>query len=601
MVRGSVAGLIWGSVFGGVLGAQTCTFGLSVNTQSFPIAGGAGTLTITASASSCVRTVTANVSWISINFGQTGTGNGSAGFTVASNNEAPNRSGIVTVGSQSITISQAGPPCNFAISPTSASIPASSQSGTFRLTGLAGCSWTAGSNASWLQLASPPSGMGPVTVGFSAQANPAATARSGAISIAGLNFTVNQAGVCAYALTPAGSSFPSTGGNGSFAVGTASGCAWTTISNAPWIRIASGQSGTGGGQVTFIVDANTGDARSGSITTAGQTFTVTQSSLTCAFTLTPGSASVLADGGSATFSVSGPNSCAWTAETGASWITIVSGASGSGTGVVAVAAGANPDSAPRSGTVTVGGQTFTLTQAAAAVQISAVNAASNAGGAVTPGMIVTLSTPGMGPAATVTAQVTGDYRYLTTTLGEMRVLFDGKPVPMLFAENGQCGAIVPYSAAASASVQVQVEFQGVRGSSMTLPVASSSPGLFSRDGSGSGPGLILDPMGNLNSDIHPAPKGSTVILYATGEGQTADSGVSGRISAAPFPRPLLPVSVTIDGVDAQIAYAGAAPGLPAGLLQINVLVPDAARSGAVPVMLTVGNASSQTGVTVVLQ
>jgi uncharacterized protein (TIGR03437 family) len=442
---------------------------------------------------------------------------------------------------------------------------------------------------------------GPVTASFSAQANPAATARSGAISIAGLSFTVNQAGVCAYTLTPSGSSFPSTGGNGSFAVETASGCAWTTTSNAPWIRIASGQSGSGRGQAAFIVDANSGDTRTGSITAAGQNFTVTQSSLTCSFTLAPASASVLADGGSATFSVSGPNSCAWTADTSASWITIVSGASGAGTGVVAVAAAANPDSAPRTGTVAAGGQTFTLTQAAAQVQVSTVNAASKAGGAVTPGMIVMLSTPEMGPAATVTAQVTGDYRYLTTTLGEMRVLFDGAPAPMVFAGNGQCGAILPYSAAASASVQVQVEFQGVRGSSMTLPVASSAPGLFARDGSGSGPGLILDPMGNLNSDVNPAPKGSTVILYATGEGQTADSGVSGRLSAAPFPRPLLPVSVTIDGVDAQIAYAGAAPGLPAGLLQINVLVPEAARSGAVPVLLTIGNAPSQTGVTVVLQ
>jgi uncharacterized protein (TIGR03437 family) len=77
-------------------------------------------------------------------------------------------------------------------------------------------------------------------------------------------------------------------------------------------------------------------------------------------------------------------------------------------------------------------------------------------------MTVTLSTPGMGPAATVTAQVTGDNRYLTTTLGDMRVLFDGASAPRVFSGNGQCGAIVPYSAAASASVQVQVEVQGVR-------------------------------------------------------------------------------------------------------------------------------------------
>src|SRR6266851_2721642 len=243
MVRGLVFGL--GFAFVGVLGAQTCTLTVTATPQSFPIAGGDGTISIVASATSCARPVTSNISWITINFGQTGTGNGSASFTVARNNDAPSRTGTITVGSQSITITQAGPPCDFGINPNSANISAQSQSGSLRLTGLAGCAWTASSNASWLQLTSAASGTGPATIEYSAQANTATTLRSGAISVAGLTFTVNQAGVCVYTLNPASLSFSSAGGNGTFTVNSGTGCAWTTTSSASWIRVTSGQTGTG--------------------------------------------------------------------------------------------------------------------------------------------------------------------------------------------------------------------------------------------------------------------------------------------------------------------------------------------------------------------
>src|SRR6266849_2230432 len=62
--------------FVGVLGAQTCTFTLTTSPQSFPIAGGDGIITIVASANSCIRPVASSVSWVTISFGQTGTGNG---------------------------------------------------------------------------------------------------------------------------------------------------------------------------------------------------------------------------------------------------------------------------------------------------------------------------------------------------------------------------------------------------------------------------------------------------------------------------------------------------------------------------------------------
>src|SRR5207249_588314 len=265
-------------------------------------------------------------------------------------------------------------------------------------------------------------------------------------------------------------------------------------------RILSGTSGSGSGQVGFAVDPNSGDARTGTITVAGQAFTVAQSALTCSITLTPGAASVASIGGTATFNIAAPAGCSWTTATTATWITIVSAGSGSGAGVVGISAAANPASDARSGTVTVGGQIFTVTQAGPQIRLasdSIANAANYAGGAVSPGLIVVIAVPGIGPVDTVPPQIAGNF--FTTQLGETRVLFDGVAAPMVYAANGQFGAIVPYAVAGKDSTQMQIEFKGARSNSITLPVVASSPGLFSLDASGSGPGAILDADFKLNS------------------------------------------------------------------------------------------------------
>jgi hypothetical protein len=59
-------------------------------------------------------------------------------------------------------------------------------------------------------------------------------------------------------------------------VTTTSGCTWTAASNAPWLTITSGAAGTGNGTVGFTSAANVAGSRTGTLTIAGQTFTVTQ-------------------------------------------------------------------------------------------------------------------------------------------------------------------------------------------------------------------------------------------------------------------------------------------------------------------------------------
>ena len=89
-------------------------------------------------------------------------------------------------------------------------------------------------------------------------------------------------------------------------------------------------------------------------------------------------------------------------------------------------------------------------------------------------------------------------------------------------------------------------------------------------------------------------------LFATGEGQTSPPGVDGKPASAPLPRPVLPVTVTFGGVAADVQYAGGAPLIVAGVMQVNAVVP-AGVSGAAAVVVTVGGAASQSGVTVAVR
>jgi uncharacterized protein (TIGR03437 family) len=107
--------------------------------------------------------------------------------------------------------------------------------------------------------------------------------------------------------------------------------------------------------------------------------------------------------------------------------------------------------------------------------------------------------------------------------------------------------------------------------------------------------------GTLNSSLNPAARGSIVVLYATGEGQTSPRGVDGRPADAPYPAPLAPVALNIGGYPAEILYAGAAPGF-AGLMQINARVPAGyAGAGILPVTLSVGGTASQGGTTMAVK
>ena len=234
-----------------------------------------------------------------------------------------------------------------------------------------------------------------------------------------------------------------------------------------------------------------------------------------------------------------------------------------------------------------------------------VNAADHSGGRVSPGEIIILYPSHAGPPALVGQHLDAAGK-ISTAAGETRVLFDGIPAPVAYTVEGEVGAVVPYELAGRESTEVVVEYQGHRSAAVTLPVVDAAPALFTLDGSGMGQAAMLNDTGCCNSARNPAAAGSTVALYATGEGQTAPGGITGNVSSyarpADYPAPRLPVQVTVGGKPAEIVFAGAAPHTVAGLLQVNFRIPpDVAPGDAAPLVLTVGEARSVEGVTMAIR
>jgi uncharacterized protein (TIGR03437 family) len=212
-----------------------------------------------------------------------------------------------------------------------------------------------------------------------------------------------------------------------------------------------------------------------------------------------------------------------------------------------------------------------------------VNAASYKAGAVAPGEIVTLFGERLGPAAITMGQVDPD-GYFEKSVAGTRVLFDGIQAPVLHSSAMQVSAIVPYAVGAQETTGIAVEYQGTRSATAVLDVAPSAPGLFA---------VAVNADQSLNSESNPAARGGVVVLYATGEGQTDPPGEDGKLARDVWPKPLLDIEATIGGQSAMVVYAGAAPGMVAGLMQVNLRIPvDVQPGNAVPVVLRVGSAAS---------
>jgi uncharacterized protein (TIGR03437 family) len=219
------------------------------------------------------------------------------------------------------------------------------------------------------------------------------------------------------------------------------------------------------------------------------------------------------------------------------------------------------------------------------------NAATGFPGPVAPGEIITISGTSLGPSTGVsTAQTEGSVEKL---LSDTQVTFDNIPAPLLFVSDTQIKTVVPYGIAGRSSTQMTVIYKNTFSAAVTLNVTDVSPGIFTND---SGQAIVYNEDSGTNGPDAPAAKGSVVVFFATGEGINNPLVADGTITpvdASALTTPVAQVAVSIGGVQAEVRYAGSAPGLVAGSFQVNVVIPGDAPSGNdVPVILTVGSVDS---------
>lgn len=275
-----------------------CAYSLSSTGASFTGSGGTGSVTVTAG-SGCAWTATTSVSWATITSGASGSGNGSVYYTVSANSGA-SRTGVLTIAGEKLTIEQdAGYPitelengalvANLSASEGSSvyykvAVPSGATSLEVKTWGGSGdCDlylrygnapttsvydyrdYYVGNNAT-ITVANPKAGVWWIML----NAYDAFFGMS-------LQTTYTAPAPCSYELDPTVGSFGSSGGAGSVNVTAGAGCAWSASTTSTWIAIDSGSSsGTGDGAVSYLVAANTGAARSGTISIGGEVFTVTQ-------------------------------------------------------------------------------------------------------------------------------------------------------------------------------------------------------------------------------------------------------------------------------------------------------------------------------------
>jgi len=381
--------------------APKCQVAVDSNTVSAPANGAAGAVNVTTTRD-CTWAAASNAAWLTITSAATGQGSGTVTYRVDANAQPTVRQGVLAINGMSVTVSQDAAPCKFIVSPLNAAVSASAATISIDLQTLTGCKWNADTDEPWLHVMSASSGDGAASVRTSVDANSGA-ARTGHIRIADQAVTIQQAEVavtpaptpapspapvpppapppptppqpapsppappppsptCTYAISPTQQSIAASGGSGSIAVTSGSGCAWIATTHDAWLTVTNGASGSGNGTVGFSVAANSGGPRNGTVMIADQHFTVSQAAAQpCVYAISPTQQSVDANGGSGSIAVTSGSGCAWSAKSNAPWITITNGASGSANGSVGFSVAQN-NGGGRSGSLTVAGQSFVVTQ-----------------------------------------------------------------------------------------------------------------------------------------------------------------------------------------------------------------------------------------------
>jgi uncharacterized protein (TIGR03437 family) len=232
------------------------------------------------------------------------------------------------------------------------------------------------------------------------------------------------------------------------------------------------------------------------------------------------------------------------------------------------------------------------------------NAASYAEGPVVPGELVTIRGAGIGAVTGVFGEA-GPGGMFPRELAGVQVSFDGIPAPLLYVQEQQINTVVPWEVAGDynstlGGTQVSVQIGSVATNIFTNPLTGAAPGVFTTGASNQA--AVLNQDGTSNSPSNPAAPGSIIAIYGTGGGPVSPAGQTGALSPLSRSQLAFPVAVQIGEQNADVIYAGAAPGLISGVFQINVRVPDTLLQGAAyDLSVTIGSTTSQLQATISVQ
>ncbi len=179
---------------------------------------------------------------------------------------------------------------------------------------------------------------------------------------------------------------------------------------------------------------------------------------------------------------------------------------------------------------------------------------------IAPGQLIQIGGRNLGPATAVNGQADATGRQ-ATVVGNTSVFFDEIPAPLLSVGASTIECFAPFEITRTTNVTVVSNSQ--KSNTVRLGVTATAPQILS----------VTNQDGTLNSASNPAHVGSTIVIYSSGLGETSPLSVDGLVNSAPLPVPLAAVTVYLPGIEVQPQFLGAAPGMIAGIVQVNVLLP----------------------------
>ena len=338
-----------------------CASPVNGNPAAFTLGGGQGQVAVTAS---CAWRAISNSSWLTVTSGAFGVGSATLNYSVAANNTGSTRSGTISFGAASYTVTQSAG--SLTLTPPALYFGAAGGTASMGIsTSAASISWTATSLTPWIRITSPASGTGPGAISCTVSPNAGLTSRAGTIQVSGITATVTQGAAPSETvrLDPNYATIDPAGGTVSLAV-TANG-RWVAVSSDFWLRITTpaGGVGTGSGTLSISAGGNTTSAfRSATVTVNGQPIQVIQYEQPATYSLNPSSLSLSAAGeaGTVTVTPSKAVNSIWSAFSNATWLKVAGSANGNGR--FTYTAAANLSAEARTAKIYVENQSMMVTQ-----------------------------------------------------------------------------------------------------------------------------------------------------------------------------------------------------------------------------------------------